>query len=381
MFRLLGRTCSGFCAPCPADSKEKVERRKTKEPDAHKEPVSPPGEPPRDRNSALVNAVLCYVLLEVLHCLGFSLFAWGRSWALFCCIFFWLWHRTEPSSRPPPKWIPKAEEPSQPLEVFLETLARELDERKPPADAGDLQAASWQDISTKGAGVYIKFLKEPVMSTQVCMYIDSQKQEPNFPWIEAQNDRLAGGAVPIFLALELWPAWFPFCQKAEKLAHLGPNKAIYLLRFKITFLTVDIVLMAALVDNISRNGRLELLFAGPQKGLKKWMGITVPAKTASFRYVIPGMRLSVQPETTCSGKITLQAETIDEVQFDWAVKMFWRACASRIIGIIARMQRRYEGSTLQAHHNAPTPEAEEQRRQFLAVKERLAQHCAGIAGE
>lgn len=351
-------------------------RRRPEEQDRARPPAPALAEGPRDRTSSLVNAVLCYTLLEVLQRLGLPLLAFGRCWAFLACVLFWLWHSIEPS-RPPKKWNPRAEAAnSEPLEVFLETLARDLDERKPPLDPAALRAASWQDISTKGAEVFIKFVKEPKMTTQVCLNIESHDQEPDFPWIVVENNKLAGGAVPIFLALELWPAWFPFCQKVEKLANLGTNQGMYLLRYKIAFLTVDIVLLAALVDNLSSNGRLELLFASPPRGAKSWMGTVVPGRTASFRYVIPGMRLSIRPSTTRSGNIVLQAETLDEVQIQWAVKLFWQACASRIIGLLSRMQRRYEGSTLQAHYAVETKDVQDQRQHFFKLEERIAQSCA-----
>ncbi|CAE7256583.1 unnamed protein product [Symbiodinium sp. CCMP2592] len=209
--------------------------------DRARSPEAAVAEGPRDRTSSLVNAVLCYTLLEVLQRLGLPLLAFGRFWALLACVLFWLWHSIEPS-RPPKKWNPRAEAANnEPVEVFLETLARELDERKPPLDPAALRAASWQDISTKGAEVFIKFVKEPKMTTQVCLNIESHDQEPDFPWIVVENDKLAGGAVPIFLALELWPAWFPFCQFAG-LWGLDRQQGIYLLRYKIAFLTVDIVM-------------------------------------------------------------------------------------------------------------------------------------------
>eukprot|EP00439_Symbiodinium_sp_Y106_P000019 s1049_g1.t1 len=341
--------------------------------DRARSPETTVAEGPRDRTSSLVNAVLCYTLLEVLQRLGLPLLAFGRFWALLACVLFWLWHSIEPS-RPPKKWNPRAEAANnEPVEVFLET----------PDSIPDAPVS-------EGAEVFIKFVKEPKMTTQVCLNIESHDQEPDFPWIVVENDKLAGGAVPIFLALELWPAWFPFCQTLAKIQFM---------------------------DNLSSNGRLELLFASPPKGAKSWMGTVVPGRTASFRYVIPGMRLSIRPSTTRSGNIVLQdagrgagaggtdsysfgqssqatklnpqtwkgAETLDEVQIQWAVKLFWQACASRIIGLLSRMQRRYEGSTLQAHYAVETQDVQDQRRHFFKLEERIAQsylrrHRARSAG-
>ncbi|CAK9036771.1 unnamed protein product, partial [Durusdinium trenchii] len=225
------------------------------------------------------------------------------------------------------------------------------------------------------AQIFMKMLKVPRLLTQICINVNSNDQEKYFPWIMMEGDQLKGGAIPIFLALDHWPSWFPFCQRVEKLAQLGTNQAVHLVRFKIAFLTVDIVLMAALVDNLATSGKVELLFATPPAKATTWMGVTVPKRTAAFRMVLQGMRLSVRPRSPHCGQIVLQAETVDEVQFEWATMLFWRACASRIIGLIARMQDRYEGSILQAHYSVDSKEAVAQRLHFKEIKANIESYC------
>ena len=320
--------------------------------------------------------ILLYVLLELLQRCGLPILNSARAWALISVLCFSAWYSVEPKRRPQ-KWTPPKDVPASPesLEEFLECLAQQLNERSPPTDVKTLKADGWKDISTRGAQIFMKMLKVPRMLTQICINVNSSDQEKYFPWVMMEGNSIKGGAIPIFLALDHWPSWFPFCQKSEKLAQLGTNQAIFLVRFKIAFLTVDIVLLAALVDNLQRDGKVELLFATPPPKCSTWMGITVPKRSASFRLALQGMRLSVRPRTDHSGQIVLQAETLDEVQFEWATMLFWRACASRIIGLIARMQDRFEGSILESHYSVDGKEADAQRLHFNSVKANIERYC------
>lgn len=323
--------------------------------------------------------IFLYLLLELLQRLGLPILNSARFWALMSVLCFSAWYSVEPKSRPqkwtPPKDAAELEAPESSLEEFLDSLAQQLNERSPPTEIHSLKADGWKDISTRGAQIFMKMLKVPRMVTQIYINVNSSDQEKYFPWVLMDGNTIKGGAIPIFLALDHWPSWFPFCQKVEKLAQLGTNQAIFLVRFKIAFLTVDIVLMAALVDNLQRDGKVELLFTTPPAKCSSWMGITVPKRSASFRLVLQGMRLSVRPRSDHSGQIVLQAETIDEVQFEWATMLFWRACASRIIGLIARMQDRFEGSILQSHYSVDGQEADAQRSHFKEVKANIETCC------
>lgn len=323
--------------------------------------------------------IFLYLTLELLQRIGLPILNSARLWALMSVLCFSAWSAVEPKSRPQ-KWRPPKDAAEDPpahssLEEFLESLAQQLNERSPPTEIHSLKADGWKDISTRGAQIFMKMKKVPRMVTQIYINVNSSDQEKYFPWVLMDGNTIKGGAIPIFLALDHWPSWFPFCQKVEKLAQLGTNQAIFLVRFKIAFLTVDIVLMAALVDNLQRDGKVELLFTTPPPKCSSWMGITVPKRTASFRLVLRGMRLSVRPRSDHSGQIVLQAETIDEVQFEWATMLFWRACASRIIGLIARMQDRFEGSILQSHYSVDGQEADAQRAHFKEVKANIDSYC------
>ncbi|OLQ14898.1 hypothetical protein AK812_SmicGene938 [Symbiodinium microadriaticum] len=257
-------------------------------------------------------------------------------WALLACVLFWLWHSIEP---PPSQEVESARRGCWVLSVaaslspkpfsrqtlysilaldaplgtgvFLETLARDLDERRTQ--------------TLECAEVFIKFVKEPKMTTQVCLNIES-------------HDQVSGGAVPIFLALELWPAW-----KVEKLANLGTNQGMYLLRYKIAFLTVDIVMMGTVVP-----GRLK------QEG-------------TIYRYGV--QRLDHMWGEGGEGDDALGREGGQKlgsewVQIQWAVKLFWQACASRIIGSLVDKR----GSTLQAHYAVETKDVQDQRQHFFKLE-------------
>ncbi|CAJ1408952.1 unnamed protein product [Effrenium voratum] len=361
------------CAICGADTPKRERTASSLQAEQAVE-RSHENHPAASRSSSWLAPVCLYLLLELLSRLGLPVLASPRLWAALCILFFWAWYSVEPS-QPAQKWSPPEDASAEGLGEFLENLATQLDSRTPPEDPTSLRADGWKNISTKGARIFMKMLKVPKMTTQVYLNINSSDQEKYFPWFLMSGNTVKGGAIPIFLALEHWPSWFPFCQRVEKLKQLGTNQAIYLVRYKITFLTVDVVLLAALVDNLHK-GKVELLFATPPARCKKWMGITVPSRTASFRFVLQGMRLSVRPKTSCSGQVVLQAETLDEVQFAWATTIFWQACASRIIGLIASMQSRFEGSVLEAHYRGDTKEAEAQRRQFLEVKAHLDSFCS-----
>eukprot|EP00434_Breviolum_minutum_P000168 symbB.v1.2.000143.t1/scaffold16.1/size461936/17 len=186
--------------------------------------------------------ILLYVLLELLQRCGLPILNSARAWALISVLCFSAWYSVEPKRRPQ-KWTPPKDVPASPesLEEFLECLAQQLNERSPPTDVKTLKADGWKDISTRGAQIFMKMLKVPRMLTQICINVNSSDQEKYFPWVMMEGNSIKGGAIPIFLALDHWPSWFPFCQKSEKLAQLGTNQAIFLVRFKIAFLTVDIV--------------------------------------------------------------------------------------------------------------------------------------------
>lgn len=388
-FTRLGHCASGLCGSSAERSRERRRSAALAAAQPSPQPLAPPeavehqrqaesAPPATDRSTwNWVAPIFLYLLLELLQRLGLPILNSARFWALMSVLCFSAWYSVEPKSRPQ-KWTPPKDRaelpPSSSLEEFLDSLAQQLNERSPPTEIHSLKADGWKDISTRGAQIFMKMLKVPKMVTQIYINVNSSDQEKYFPWVLMDGNTIKGGAIPIFLALDHWPSWFPFCQKVEKLAQLGTNQAIFLVRFKIAFLTVDIVLMAALVDNL-RDGKVELLFATPPAKCSTWMGITVPKRSASFRLVLQGMRLSVRPRSDHSGQIVLQAETIDEVQFEWATMLFWRACASRIIGLIARMQDRFEGSILQSHYSGDGQEADAQRLHFKEVKANIETYC------
>eukprot|EP00931_Biecheleriopsis_adriatica_P107767 TRINITY_DN82097_c0_g1_i1.p1 TRINITY_DN82097_c0_g1~~TRINITY_DN82097_c0_g1_i1.p1 ORF type:complete len:415 (-),score=90.15 TRINITY_DN82097_c0_g1_i1:60-1256(-) len=335
---------------------------------------------------ALYTAV-SFGALQLVHGLGLQVLRSAHAWALLCMTFFWLWYFS--GSDASGASAPQVEVAQQDvggvdrvegLASFLAALEKQLDEKKPPTDSLELKAANWQDISTTKALCFVKCVKTPVMKTQVCMDIQTKDQAEYFPWVLLKDGHLAGGTIPIFLALEHWPLWFPFCQKVQKVVNIDACSSVYYLRFKIAFITADMIMLASLVDKLDSTGSVELLFATPPANSEgsQWMGAMVPQKLtglSSVRVTIPSMRLSMRPGSLASGQFIFQAETLDEIQVPWVTKLFWQACGNRLIGLIMSMQNKYSGSVLEAHFSKTGKEAEETRNFYQHLYSRIERCC------
>ncbi|CAE8665593.1 unnamed protein product [Polarella glacialis] len=308
----------------------------------------------------------------------------GRVWSLICCVIFWLWMRmpspAPASSTREPERFGVAKLPDADIEEVLADLVQQLDGSKPPAEAEELKVGGWQDLSQPGATVFLKMVKTPKMTSRVSIKVQTRDQANEFHLVKMDRGRLAGGAVLIFTAIEHWPLWFPFCQSTQKLAQVSPTSSIHLVKFKILFLTIDLVLLVSFANRLDASGSIDIMFKTPLNGLKNrtWLGIPVPKPSAALRQVVTCMRLSLVPKTLDSGVIVFQAETKDEVQIPWVSKLFWQACSTRIIGLIMGMQDRFDGSVLDAHFNAVSEEASQRRALMSELHDDIIKHCASL---
>ncbi|CAL1158142.1 unnamed protein product [Cladocopium goreaui] len=211
-FTKLGHCASGLCGSRTAERSR--ERRRSAALAA-----AQPAQPAPEVVERHQQQIFLYLLLELLQRLGLPILNSARFWALMSVLCFSAWYSVEPKSRPqkwtPPKDAAELEAPESSLEEFLDSLAQQLNERSPPTEIHSLKADGWKDISTRGAQIFMKMLKVPRMVTQIYINVNSSDQEKYFPWVLMDGNTIKGGAIPIFLALDHWPSWFPFCQLAS----------------------------------------------------------------------------------------------------------------------------------------------------------------------
>jgi len=230
--------------------------------------------------------------------------------------------------------------------------------------AGAAQAATegeesgWREVAQPpAASCMLKCTKEDV---KVRLSLDTIRQAPDgFTLLSYDAETsTALGAVPLFLEFTEWTKWFPFCRNATCIARWGedelsPNElglkraALWHLVFKIgPVLSVDTVIVAAeCPGKLGSTGRLNHYLwspAGQNTEAYSCLGVELPALNKrrtllSLRVPVSWSCTSFQPLSPDRGKVEYANKVLNLFPaIEWAIRLFWKACALRAIGVLSR---------------------------------------------
>jgi len=263
------------------------------------------------------------------------------------------------------------------VEDAIADLRQRLDDSKPPSRAA-MEAKGWRDVSTPVANIAIRFDKNPKPPAAPSVLVDmrafSRDQHPNFPLVQTDKDgRILGGAMPIFWGLEQWPTWFPFCNSARLVTRFSADRAIWLLRFRVAFVTIDCVVLCMLIDSLKEKGCVDVIMASPPDGSagRTWLGIQVPAHSAQFRIGYEQLRLSVKPRSSIESEVYFQCKMTCIPSLERLYTRFWQALACWVVPLIAGMLPKFSGSALDRFYNGSDNNSVEARQLFVGVSHHL----------
>eukprot|EP00747_Dinoflagellata_sp_TGD_P170850 gnl/TRDRNA2_/TRDRNA2_203483_c0_seq1.p1 gnl/TRDRNA2_/TRDRNA2_203483_c0~~gnl/TRDRNA2_/TRDRNA2_203483_c0_seq1.p1 ORF type:complete len:412 (+),score=35.74 gnl/TRDRNA2_/TRDRNA2_203483_c0_seq1:91-1326(+) len=315
--------------------------------------------------------------------------SWVRSaelWAMLCCWLFWISHcrgTAEASPSPSPEIAPEqvlsSGSSTTEIDAFIVETTKKIDVVQPPAKSEELLAQGWKDWSLPTAKIFA-YCDDKRSRLTAVLDMETIHQEPIFPLVEVSADgqQVMGGAIPIFWWFGLWKQWFPFCTSAEPLLRIGPDRMIWILRFQILFISIDVVLFSTIVNRLDSEGCLDVIIASPPLGTEgqPWLGTTVPGKTATFRTEIKSVRLSLYPVTANTARIKLVCDVIDSFKIEWIHCFFWQTAAAKILSLIARSQAEFVGSDLYKRYNDSGKAGVEFRQYFHTMAQEIREHLA-----
>jgi hypothetical protein len=259
-----------------------------------------------------------------------------KVFAFLLLLFFTLQRWLGQQSAIPPPLLPVSPQlvagPTT-VEDAIGDIRRRLEESKPPPP-GVLEETGWRDVSTPVAKIGIRFDREAKPpAVLVGIRARSQDQHPEFPLVQTNNDgSILVGALPIFWGLEQWPTWFPFCDSARLVARFSADRAIWLLRFRMGFVTIDCVVLCMLSDLLKEKGCVDVIMASPpdDSAGKEWLGVTVPAHSATFRIGYEHLCLSVKPTSTSESEVFFQCKMKCIGGLERLYTKFWQVVPVRL---------------------------------------------------
>lgn len=263
--------------------------------------------------------------------------------------------------------------------ALVEHLVRQNEASRPPANPEELLASGWRDYSTQKAKLYMalepKRNDDRYARIRTCIKLKTEDQVASFPLIEANGRSLAGGAVPIYLMLDTWHLWFPFCEKCQLLKTISTFESVWLQTYKIGPFTCDCVVFVAFRDQLDAEGCLEIIMRSPYLPAEeeRFLGISIPGCTSWIRTQLLNFRLAVYPTSRRHADVIFQAELYDNsnMGISWIMVKAWQALSMRIVPMIAKMQAGYAGSAMERHHNSGDWRSADLREKLLACHERV----------
>lgn len=272
--------------------------------------------------------------------------------------------------------------------AYLEALTRRLEAERPPEDREQLLAAGWCDCSRPTAKVYLKAQPqcagESYPRVSVSIQCETQDQVQSLPLIAADHDKICGGALAIYYSILHWPLWFPFCDSCQLLKQITPLRSIWLQRFKIMGITAEQIVFIALEDRLDTVGCIEIVMRSPPLGMegRRWLGITVPEKTARFRVQMVSFRLAGYPTSGEHSRVEFQCELFDisRTGVTWVEVMFWQTISTRIAPLMAKVQSQFAGSELDEHYNSLACQGAEIRNALLGIHKHMRHVLGDQAG-
>lgn len=240
---------------------------------------------------------------------------------------------------------------------------------KPPEDAA---SSGWCDVSIPEAKIWIHF-DTTTSSVTTNINMRTEHQQPNFPFFNIVGDEIRGGALPIFWAIGEWPIWFPFCESATPVAELTPDQAIWHLQFKFSFLTIDCVVLCCIIDSLDSDASVSLLMTSPPNNLagETWLGVAVPEKSARFRIGFDFFRATLKPDTMSKGQVSLWCKMAYIKGLSNFYKLFFKCVSWVVIPLVARMERQFSASPIDAFYNDTNSVCAQRRAFFLQLFRRF----------
>lgn len=364
MAECLGSIASRLCQPAPpakhVSAQVSAQGRSSHAPELKRQEVQPEvpqsceGENQDSLFAARLRhagglAVLLWVLLQIMDwCFpAFASFRAAPALWSFLPFFYFCMPRHSTKAEVPVAALPVQAAASQDSSVDIESFVKDLQDRLDTTGPNSAQVA-WRDASKPKLQLQMAFPKKP-SRLLVNLQIQISDQADDLPLV-AEN---GSGLIPIFCSLGQWPLWLPFCQSASMISQIGPGQEIWLVRFKIAFITADCVLYVGIHNRLHAGGQVDILMGSPRPGSEgsTWLGVQVPAQTAQLRVPINSFRLSLQPASMLDGSVNLQADMIDTLKIEWIHMLFWQTLGSQVIPIVRGMQFKFVGSALDDFYN------------------------------
>eukprot|EP00927_Polykrikos_kofoidii_P080589 TRINITY_DN77498_c0_g1_i1.p1 TRINITY_DN77498_c0_g1~~TRINITY_DN77498_c0_g1_i1.p1 ORF type:complete len:396 (+),score=41.83 TRINITY_DN77498_c0_g1_i1:180-1367(+) len=376
----LGHASSHICQHCSSKRSAKTVVLRESVVQSDQPVVALPSQQSLSLESCVDNLrIVQYAVVHLFTIFALWRFGFTAGWLVLLAAFLPVWFFVRRSSPKEPSGqrpcgnsivtmstFPLGEPCSQTGQAMLD-IQRRADDTLPPDGEGKLQLAGWRNASPPTAKVFLKFQKRPPR-VLVSLDLKSQDQVSSFPLLVVDGKRVKGGAMPIFWCIGSWPSWFPFCVNARRIAQPAPDRAFWVVKFKIGLMTTDLFVFTALMDRLDIAGCVDMVMMSPPTGSegKKWMGVTVPEHTAQYRVELVTYRISVFPSSMSSARVRVQSETGGALlsSIEWISLVFWRTVSSRVAPLIVKVQHNYDGSEIDHYLNG-SQEGRQAERQML----------------
>mmetsp|Transcript_94929 Transcript_94929/g.167584 ORF Transcript_94929/g.167584 Transcript_94929/m.167584 type:complete len:437 (-) Transcript_94929:27-1337(-) len=268
------------------------------------------------------------------------------------------------------------------VDAKVEHLIARVKAEQPPRDHAKLKQSGWLDCSKKTARVFMAARPqrpgEPFPRIVVCIQCRTQDQVPSLPLIQAREGRISGGAVPIYLSVEHWPIWFPFCDSCELLNRISPSRAVWRMRFKVVGLSIEMIVLVVFNDLLDTEGCIEVLMTSPPYGMngRRWLGTVMPEARSRFQNECVSFRLAGFPTSEEHCDVEFQCEQYDLAKegLTRLIIWVWQFLSTRVTGTIVWMQRRFLGSALDEDYNGEEEIQRGIRNVILNLHEHMLRH-------
>uniref|UniRef100_A0A7S4TBD2 Uncharacterized protein n=1 Tax=Alexandrium monilatum TaxID=311494 RepID=A0A7S4TBD2_9DINO len=218
--------------------------------------------------------------------------------------------------------------------------------------------------------LYCKWLSGPPRILQ-SVKMQTERVAKSLPAVQVEGDLIQGGLFPILVTVNSFPKWLPGIKSATLLKQLSPLRRIWLCSVKVGFFSCDVIIFVAVVNRLAVNGTIDIILKSPKPASEgqQWLGITVPARTATVRMSLNAVGMSYTPISSDRGPIEAQMELADNFPMKRVAVLLIKYGSDMFMPQLGKAQNVFRGSAIEDMLNEDTRQARQTRQELFRLNQ------------